>query len=52
MSKKGLFVRLTEEEAKILEAYSQQSGRTKSDVIRAYVRQLKKKLKQNDREAT
>jgi hypothetical protein len=41
---KPLTVRVSSEEMAILEAYCEQSKRTKTDVIRTYLRSLKKKL--------
>lgn len=42
--KKGLFVRLSDEELEILRQYCMQVERTQSDVIREFVRRLKKKI--------
>jgi hypothetical protein len=42
--KKGLFVRLSDEEIEILRQYCMQVERTQSDVIREFVRRLKKKI--------
>lgn len=42
--KKGLFVRLSDEELEILRKYCLEVERTQSDVIRDFVRRLKKKL--------
>ncbi|MDA0211251.1 MULTISPECIES: ribbon-helix-helix protein, CopG family [unclassified Desertifilum] len=39
--KKSIFFRLTEEEFELIEAYCQQSERTKSDVLRELIRNLK-----------
>ncbi|MGB3239978.1 MAG: ribbon-helix-helix protein, CopG family [Geitlerinemataceae cyanobacterium] len=37
-------VRLPEKELAILEAYCQQEGRTKTDVVRELIRSLKRKI--------
>lgn len=42
--KKGLFVRLSDDELEILRQYCMQVERTQSDVIREFVRRLKKKM--------
>lgn len=42
--KKGLFVRLSDDELEILRQYCIQVERTQSDVIREFVRRLKKKI--------
>lgn len=42
--KKGLFVRLSDDELEILRQYCMQVERTQSDVIREFVRRLKKKI--------
>lgn len=42
--KKGLFIRLSDEELEILRQYCVQVERTQSDVIREFVRRLKKKI--------
>lgn len=42
--KKGLFVRLSDDELEILRQYCIQAERTQSDVIREFVRRLKKKI--------
>ncbi|AFZ48756.1 CopG domain protein DNA-binding domain protein [Cyanobacterium stanieri PCC 7202] len=39
--KKSIFFRLTDEEFEQIEAYCQQTGRTKSDVLRELIRKLK-----------
>ena len=39
--KKSIFFRLTDEEFELIEAYCQQTGRTKSDVLRELIRKLK-----------
>jgi hypothetical protein len=47
MSKAGskpITVMVTEEEIIILDAYCEQTSRTKTEVIRAYLRSLKRKL--------
>ena len=41
---KRLEVRISDEEASILEQYCKQSEKTKTDVIRGYIRQLKRKI--------
>lgn len=41
-------LRISEEEAEILKRYAEQTGRTKTDVIREFIRSLKKKLRQAD----
>ncbi len=38
--KKSIFFRLTDEEFGLIEAYCQQTGRTKSDVLRELIRKL------------
>ena len=45
MTEKQLHTRLSEEEWEILELYCNQVRRTKSDVLREFVRSLAKKLK-------
>jgi hypothetical protein len=35
----------TDEEKQVLKAYCEQEGRTQTDVLRAYIRSLKRKLK-------
>lgn len=42
--KKGLFVRLSDEELEILRQYCLRVERTQSDVIRELIRRLKNKL--------
>ena len=42
---KRLEVRISDEEALILKQYCEQAEKTKTDVIRSYIRQLKRKLK-------
>ena len=42
---KRLEVRVSDEEAQILEQYCKQSEKTKTDVIRSYLRHLKRKVK-------
>lgn len=42
---KRLEVKISEEEALILKQYCKQSEKTKTDVIRSYIRQLKRKIK-------
>jgi hypothetical protein len=42
---KRLEIRISDEEAQILEQYCQQSEKTKTDVIRSYIRQLKRKVR-------
>ncbi|MDJ0577621.1 MAG: hypothetical protein QNJ65_20985 [Xenococcaceae cyanobacterium MO_234.B1] len=42
---KRLEVRISDEEAQILEQYCLQSEKTKTDVIRSYIRQLKRKVR-------
>lgn len=40
-------VRFTEKEVEILKAYCEQEGRTQTDVLREFVRSLKRKLLNN-----
>lgn len=47
--KKGMFVRLSDEELEILRKYCVEVERTQSDVIRDFVRRLKKKLPSSDK---
>ncbi len=42
---KRLEVKISDEEAQVLEQYCKQSEKTKTDVIRSYIRQLKRKVK-------
>ncbi len=42
---KRLEVRISDEEAQILEQYCLQTEKTKTDVIRSYIRQLKRKVR-------
>ncbi len=42
---KRLEIRISDEEALILGQYCKQSEKTKTDVIRSYIRQLKRKIK-------
>ena len=42
--------RVVESEKEILRAYCEQTGRQQSDVLREFVRSLKKKLKENKTE--
>ena len=42
---KRLEVRISDEEALILEQYCKQTEKTKTDVIRSYIRQLKGKVR-------
>ncbi len=42
---KRLEVRISDEEAQILEQYCLQAEKTKTDVIRSYIRQLKRKIR-------
>ncbi len=42
---KRLEVKISDEEAQILEEYCKQSEKTRTDVIRSYIRQLKRKVK-------
>ncbi len=42
---KRLEVRISDEEAQILEQYCKQSEKTKTDVIRSYIRILKRKVR-------
>ncbi|WP_460200708.1 ribbon-helix-helix protein, CopG family [Scytonema sp. NUACC21] len=43
-----LSIRIPEQELKILEAYCTQTSRTKTDVLREYIRSLLKKLKDSE----
>ncbi|HEY9693932.1 MAG TPA: ribbon-helix-helix protein, CopG family [Oculatellaceae cyanobacterium] len=38
-------IRLPEQELEILKAYCSQEGRTQTDVLREYIRSLKKKIR-------
>lgn len=42
---KRLEVKISDEEALILQSYCNQAEKTKTDVIRSYIRQLKRKVK-------
>ena len=42
---KRLEVKISDEEAQILDTYCKQREKTKTDVIRSYIRQLKRKVK-------
>jgi predicted DNA-binding protein len=42
---KHLAIRIPEQELEVLKAYCEQEGRTQSDVLREYIRGLKKKVK-------
>jgi hypothetical protein len=42
---KRLEVKISDEEALILKQYCEQSEKTKTDVIRSYIRQLKRKVR-------
>jgi predicted DNA-binding protein len=42
---KHLAIRLPEQELEVLKAYCEQEGRTQSEVLREYIRSLKKKVK-------
>ena len=42
---KRLEVKISDEEARVLEQYCKQSEKTKTDVLRSYIRQLKRKVK-------
>jgi DNA-binding response OmpR family regulator len=42
---KHLAIRLPEQELEILKAFWEQENRTQSEVLRAYIRSLKKKVK-------
>jgi len=41
-------VRIEEKEDALLEAYCKQEGRTKTDVIREYIRTLSKKIRKRE----
>ncbi len=43
---KRLEVKISDEEAQILEQYCKQSEKTRTDVIRSYIRQLKRACKE------
>jgi len=43
MQKRTLNIRLTQDEEDLLAAYSIKTGRTKTDIIRAFIRSLKGK---------
>ena len=45
MTKVLINVRIEESEDELLETYCQQTGRTKTDVIREFIRSLTKKVK-------
>jgi predicted DNA-binding protein len=42
---KAITFRLPDQELEILQAYCQQEGRNQTDVLREYIRTLKKKVK-------
>lgn len=50
LSDKKLAVRLPEEELSILTQYCEENSRTQTEVIRAYIRSLKRKLKKHKQE--
>jgi len=47
MGKYNLNVRITEEEREIINEYCEQEERSQSDVVREFIRSLKRKLKKN-----
>ena len=44
MAKTLINIRIEEKENAVLEAYCQQTGRTKTDVLREYIRSLSEKV--------
>lgn len=47
---KAVTFRLPEQELEILQAYCEQEGRNQTDVLREYIRSLKKKIRQDDKD--
>lgn len=47
MGKYNLNVRITEDERQIINEYCEQEERSQSDVVREFVRSLKRKIKKN-----
>ncbi len=47
MGKYNLNVRITEDEREIVNEYCEQEGRSQSDVVREFIRSLRKKIKKN-----
>jgi hypothetical protein len=47
---KHLAIRLPEQELEILKIYCEQENRTQSEVLRAYIRTLKKKVKRENKD--
>lgn len=48
MAKILINIRIEEKENAVLEAYCQQTGRTKTDVLREYIRSLSKKVNKSE----
>jgi hypothetical protein len=48
MAKVLINVRIEEKESALLEAYCKLHGRTKTDVIREYIRSLSKKMRKSE----
>jgi Arc/MetJ-type ribon-helix-helix transcriptional regulator len=46
---KAITFRLPEQELEILQTYCEQEGRNQTDVLREYIRSLKKKIKIDDK---
>jgi hypothetical protein len=46
---KAITFRLPEQELEILQAYCNQEGRNQTDVLREYIRSLKKKVKHDNK---
>jgi predicted DNA-binding protein len=47
---KHLAIRLPEQELEILKTYCEQENRTQSEVLREYIRRLKKKVKREHKD--
>lgn len=47
MTKVLINIRIEESEDELLEAYCQQTGRTKTDVLKEYIRSLSKKVRKD-----
>ncbi len=48
MAKVLINIRIEEKEDEILKSYCQQTGRTKTDVLREYIRSLSKKVNKSE----
>jgi predicted DNA-binding protein len=47
---KHLAIRLPQQELEVLKAYCEQEGRTQSEVLREYIRSLKRKIKGDNKD--